>query len=102
MAPDADTYRGALEAVDRVLNREPEADEVLRQVVAVLGDRLDPYDWVGISFLEEGAPAASWHGAHAEGAPTHDEEVVYDGTKVATLIYGTPRDTTSRLMTARS
>ena len=26
-----------------------------------------------------------WHGAHAEGAPTHDEEVVYDGTKVATL-----------------
>ena len=29
VAPDADTYRGALEAVDRVLNREPEADEVL-------------------------------------------------------------------------
>ena len=86
VAPDADTFRGALEAVDRVLNREPEADEVLRQVVAVLRDRLDPYDWVGLSFLEEGAPVLGpWHGAHAEGAPTHDEDVVYDGTKVAML-----------------
>ena len=47
------SHSGALEAIDRILNRGGDADEVLRQVVAVLHDRLD-YSWVGISFVEEG------------------------------------------------
>ena len=46
-------YGGALEAIDRILNRGGDADEVLRQVVAVL-HRIDDYSWVGISFVEEG------------------------------------------------
>jgi L-methionine (R)-S-oxide reductase len=46
------TYRGALEAVDRIVNREPEADEVLRQVVDVLHDRFAHYSWVGIYLVE--------------------------------------------------
>ena len=46
-------YDGALEAIDRILNRGGDADEVLRQVVAVLHG-LDDYSWVGISFVEEG------------------------------------------------
>ena len=42
---------GALEAIERILDRGSDADEVLRDVVAVLhGD----YSWVGISFVEEG------------------------------------------------
>jgi len=42
---------GALEAIDRILTRSVDADEVLRDVVAVLhGD----HSWVGISFVEEG------------------------------------------------
>ena len=45
-------YSGALEAVERILNRESEADEVLRQTVEVLHDRLDHYSWVGIYFVE--------------------------------------------------
>jgi hypothetical protein len=44
-------YDGALEAIDRILNRGGDADDVLRQVIAVLPDR---YAWVGISFVEEG------------------------------------------------
>ena len=44
---------GALEAIDRILNRGGDADEVLRQVIAVLHG-LDDYSWVGISFVEEG------------------------------------------------
>jgi L-methionine (R)-S-oxide reductase len=48
----ADAYRGALEAVDRIVNREPEADEVLRKVVEVLHDRFPHYSWVGIYLLE--------------------------------------------------
>ena len=42
---------GALEAIDRILSRSGDADEVLRDVVAVLHDG---YPWVGISFVEEG------------------------------------------------
>ena len=41
---------GALEAVERVLNRGGEADDVLRQVVAILHERLGRY--VRISFVE--------------------------------------------------
>ena len=43
-------YSGALEAVDRIVNRESEADEVLRQTVEVLHDRalaLPPIDATG-------------------------------------------------------
>jgi L-methionine (R)-S-oxide reductase len=45
-------YNGALEAVDRILNRESEADEVLRQTVDILHDRFAHYSWVGIYFVE--------------------------------------------------
>jgi hypothetical protein len=41
---------GALEAIDQILNRGGDADQVLRDVVAVLHD---DYSWVGISFVEE-------------------------------------------------
>ena len=43
-------HSGALEAVERVLNRGGEADDVLRQVVAILHERLDCF--VRISFVE--------------------------------------------------
>ena len=46
-------YSGALEAVDRIVNRESEADEVLRQTVDVLHDRFDHYSWVGLYLVEE-------------------------------------------------
>jgi putative methionine-R-sulfoxide reductase with GAF domain len=46
-------YTGALEAVDRVVNRESEADEVLRQTVSILHDRFEHYSWVGIYLVEE-------------------------------------------------
>ena len=45
-------YNGALEAVDRILNREREPDEVLRQTVEILHDRFAHYSWVGIYFVE--------------------------------------------------
>ena len=41
----------ALEAIERILDRGGDADEVLREVVAVLHR---DYSWVGISFVEEG------------------------------------------------
>jgi hypothetical protein len=42
---------GAVEAIERILDHGGDADEVLRDVVAVLQS---DYSWVGISFVEEG------------------------------------------------
>lgn len=53
MNATADTYRSALDAVDRLINLGPEADELLRRVVDVLHDRLRHYSWVGIYFVED-------------------------------------------------
>lgn len=43
---------GALAAVERIVNRGGEADDVLRQVVDVLHDGVAQYSWVGIYFVE--------------------------------------------------
>ena len=48
----SDAYRGALEAVDRIVNRGGDADDVLRAAVEALHDRFDDYSWVGIYFVE--------------------------------------------------
>jgi GAF domain-containing protein len=59
-------HGGALEAVDRIVNRESEADEVLRQVVDVLHDRFERYSWVGIYLVEEGdLVLGPWKGPEA-------------------------------------
>ena len=46
--PDAN---GAVESVDRILNRGGDADDVLRRVVAALHER-GGYAWAGILFVE--------------------------------------------------
>ncbi len=45
-------FRGALEAIDRIVNRGGDADDVLREVVDVLHDRFDHYSWLGIYLVE--------------------------------------------------
>lgn len=66
MSANADTYRSALEAVDRIVNRETEADQVLRRVVEVLHDRFDHYSWVGIYLLEgDDLVLGPWKGPQA-------------------------------------
>jgi putative methionine-R-sulfoxide reductase with GAF domain len=83
---DAQPFAGALEAVDRILNREREADEVLRQTVAVLHERIPHYAWVGLSFVEEGELALGpWAGAQPAGSPGLEVPVVYEGRTVAVL-----------------
>jgi L-methionine (R)-S-oxide reductase len=47
-----DTYRGAVEAIERVLNRGGDADDVLRHVVTILHERVPHYSWLGIYFVE--------------------------------------------------
>jgi putative methionine-R-sulfoxide reductase with GAF domain len=66
MNASANAYRSALEAVDRIVNRESEADEVLRRVVEVLHDRFDHYTWVGIYLVEgDDLVLGPWKGPQA-------------------------------------
>jgi L-methionine (R)-S-oxide reductase len=51
-AMTTDTYRSALEAVDRIVNREAEADDVLSQAVGVLAERFEHYSWIGVYLVE--------------------------------------------------
>ena len=45
---------GALDAIDRVLNRGGDADDVLREVVDVLPAQVPGLAWAGVSFREGG------------------------------------------------
>ena len=66
MSAAADTYRGALAGVDRIVNRESEADEVLRQTVDVLHDHFEHYSWVGIYLVEgDDLVLGPWRGPEA-------------------------------------
>jgi hypothetical protein len=83
------TYSGALEAIDRVLNRGGEPQDVLRQVVSIL-HRIYPY--VAIAFVEEGelapGPQAGQEPSAVEAFP-----IVFQGSQVAELrVAGAPVD----------
>lgn len=58
--------RGALEALDRIVNRGGDADDVLRETVDLLHDRFEHFSWVGI-YLVEGDELAlgPWRGPQA-------------------------------------
>jgi L-methionine (R)-S-oxide reductase len=66
MRATPDSYRGAIEAVERILNRGGDADDVLRQVVDVLHDRCGHYSWVGIYLVEgDDLVLGPWKGPQA-------------------------------------
>jgi len=59
-------YTGALEAIDRILNRGGDPDDVLRAVVSVLRDRFDHYSWIGIYLVEgDELVLGPWQGPQA-------------------------------------
>ena len=66
MNATTDMYRGALAAVERIVNREQEADEVLRKTVGTLHDRFEHYSWIGIYLVEgDDLVLGPWQGPHA-------------------------------------
>ena len=70
-----------LAAIDQVLSAGGDADDILRDVVAVLRER---FEWVGIAFVEEAALVLG----PSTGAPpeaTTDVPISYDGNRVAEL-----------------
>jgi L-methionine (R)-S-oxide reductase len=66
VSPSPTDYSAALQAIDEIVHREEESDDIVRLTVDVLHDRLDTYSWVGIYFVE-GAELAlgPWKGPQA-------------------------------------
>jgi len=84
--PDASTYRGALEAFDRIVNRGGDADQVLRTIVELLHDLFEHYEWVGISFVEgETLVLGPWVGKEAMKGPQMQIPILYEGQVVGEL-----------------
>jgi hypothetical protein len=46
------TESGALDAIDRILNRGGDADDVLREVVRILPEQVPALAWAGVFFSE--------------------------------------------------
>jgi GAF domain-containing protein len=62
----ADARRGVLDAVDRLVNAEPETERVLQRAVELLHDRFDHYSWVGIYLVEgDDLVLGAWRGPEA-------------------------------------
>lgn len=83
---------GALEAVERVLSRGGDADDVLRRVVAALHER-GGYAWAGISFVEPGGLALGPQAGEPDEARRLRVPVVWQGDAIAELaVDGAPED----------
>ena len=76
-------YDGALESIDRILDRGGDVDEVLREVVAVLHG-LEDFSWIGISFVEEGELVLGPAEGEQTGEPT-TVPIAYEDNVVAEL-----------------
>jgi hypothetical protein len=89
--------RGALEALDRVLNRGGDADDVLRDVVRVL---FELYAFVGIDFIEQGAvvsgPSLGERPDDATVLP-----VAFEAANVANLVVAWPHPEEDRAFLER-
>ncbi len=80
-----DTYRGALDAVERILNRGGDADDLLRAIVAVLHERIPHFTWVGIAFMEEGKLQLGPESGGGDGEEL-SALVTFEGAPVAELL----------------
>jgi hypothetical protein len=76
------THAGALEALDRVLNRGGDADDVLRAAVEIVARR---FEWAGLSFREEGRLVLGPQGGAPDESRRTSVPVVFRGDQVAEL-----------------
>jgi hypothetical protein len=72
---------GALEAIDRILNRGGDADDVLRDIVATLVER-GGCAWAGIAFVEDGALVLGPQAGEPDETRRTELEIAFKGDKV--------------------
>jgi hypothetical protein len=75
---------GALDAIDRILNRGGDADDVLRDVVATLHDRAG-YTWAGIFLVEDGALTLGPEAGTPNERNRTQTAVMWQGDRIAEL-----------------
>jgi len=76
---------GSLEAVDRILNRGGDADDLLRAVVEALVEHGD-CSWAGILFAEQGELVLGPEAGAPSPAARAQTPVLYEGSRVAELV----------------
>ncbi len=94
-----DARRDALAAIERVAAGEPDSDEVVRQVVDLLHDRVPHYSWVGIYFVEGDdlalgpwkGPAATEHERIPLGQGVCGSAVASGSTEIVDDVNADPR-----------
>jgi len=87
----ADTRRGVIDAIDRILNRGGDADDVLRDVVRTLVER-GGYAWAGISFVESDGLVLGPSAGEPDESRRATTPVVYRGERVGELTADGPAD----------
>jgi hypothetical protein len=75
---------GALEAVESILDRGGDADELLRRVVATLHET-GGYAWAGIFFVEEGSLTLGPAAGEPDAARRTQVPVLWQGDRIAEL-----------------
>jgi hypothetical protein len=80
-----DAHRGAVDAVERVLNRGGDADDVLRSVVVVLCERLPHLASVRIEFVEGEQRLVGPSAGEGNDEPAKRYPVRFQGNEVAEL-----------------
>jgi hypothetical protein len=82
----------ALDAVEGILERGGDADDVLRRVVAALPERAG-YAWAGIFFLEDGTLTLGPAAGEPDDARRTQVPVLWQGDRVAELaVDGAPEE----------
>jgi hypothetical protein len=74
--------RGALEALEGLVERGGDADDVLRRALDILAGL---YPWAAISFVEDGRLVPGPFAGEASPGSEQAAEVVFQGMKVAEL-----------------
>jgi hypothetical protein len=91
------TASGVPEAVEEILARGGDADEVLRQVVAALHER-GGYAWAGLFFVEEGSLMPGPEAGTPDDASRTRVPVIWNGVEIAQLaVDGASSDDTESL-----
>jgi hypothetical protein len=81
----AEPYGEALDAVERILDRGGDADDVLRGVVAAVHERVPHFARVGIAFMEEGRLELGPEAGSGDGEELR-ALVTFEGAPVAELV----------------
>ena len=83
---------GALEAIDGILNRGGDADDILRQVVATLHERAG-YAWAAFFFLEDGELTLGPEAGAPDPTSRTSVPVTWQGDRIAELaVDGAPEE----------